>query len=104
MSWCSEAQFQGQLKGARSALLKYGIQAAETLIRHRRRTEKCRAKPDKSKWVGEVGMVEQIECVRAELQSNAICYRKFPAERQIHLRQSKTTNIVPALGPLLTSR
>src|SRR5579859_1867884 len=104
MSSCSETEFQGELQGPGSALLKYGVQAAEALIGHGRRTEERSARPDKGMWVGEIRMVEQVERIRSELQCDSFRYGELPSERQIHLRQSKTGNVVTPLRALLTSR
>src|ERR1700682_585564 len=102
MPSCSETEFQGQLKRARPALLKDRVQAAETLIGHRGRAEERRARSDERERIGEIGMVKKIECVRSELQPDPFRKGKFPAERQIHLSQTKTRNVVAAFGALLT--
>jgi hypothetical protein len=63
-----EGQLQGQLKRPRSTFLEEWVQPTETLIQHSGRTQIEGPKLDKTKRIGEVRMVQSIECIRSELK------------------------------------
>src|ERR1700733_797178 len=45
-------------------------------------------------------MVEKIERVRAKLEMKALSQQKLPGQRNVHLRQAESRNVVSPLGAL----
>src|SRR5215813_12651767 len=95
-----ERQLERELEGTRAALLEQRVQAPQSLVQHGAGAQEDWTYAHKSERIGEVGVIEQVEGVRAELQVHAFRDRKRPRQREIDLRQPKPAEVVSALAAL----
>lgn len=82
----SECEFERQLQRSRAAFLKERVEAAEALVEHRGRLEKAWAQANERLRIRKVGVIQDVECIRAELEIHAVRQREASGEREINLR------------------
>src|ERR1700722_2820236 len=100
----SEAEAKGKLQRARAADLEEWTQLAHSVARAESISKRlgggakartgCESQPPGISiiaGISEIGMIEDVKCFRAKLQTQALRYPELTMEREVDLPRAKTT-------------
>ena len=103
MSRLSKLKLQRELNRAWSAVLVDRGYPSQTASQHQSRLTK-RAAQQAIRWTRKVGMVEDIEKLRAKLQVDALREVELPAQSKVELPDAKSSQRIPDERALASQR